>query len=112
MTYEQVMKDLRNEIDQRNVMISELKKDFEKLEFKSELVCFFFKISEPPVIFSCSYKTKNSIFQKNLYRRRPEAEHVDCGRVLTGDKASMKVIPSFHLLYFSPTSIRYREKIE
>ncbi|EGT56360.1 hypothetical protein CAEBREN_19876 [Caenorhabditis brenneri] len=66
MTYEQVMKDLRNEIDERNAIISELQKDFEKLELKSEL--------------------------KVLYKRRPETKHVDCGRVLSGDKKYLESV--------------------
>lgn len=41
MTYEQVVNDLRNEIDQRNAIISELQKDFVKMELKTEFVSFF-----------------------------------------------------------------------
>ncbi|PIC46636.1 hypothetical protein B9Z55_006260 [Caenorhabditis nigoni] len=37
ITYEQVMKDLRNEIDQRNVIINELQQDLEKMELKNDL---------------------------------------------------------------------------
>ncbi|CAP24007.2 Protein CBG02521 [Caenorhabditis briggsae] len=66
ITYEQVMKDLRNEIDQRNVIINELQQDLEKMELKNDF--------------------------KNLYRRRPETDHVDCGRILSGDKVYLESV--------------------
>ncbi|PIC46635.1 hypothetical protein B9Z55_006259 [Caenorhabditis nigoni] len=63
ITYEQVMKDLRNKIDR---IINELQQDLVKLELKNGI--------------------------KNLYRRRPETDHVDCGRILSGDKAYLESV--------------------
>lgn len=66
MTYEQVVNDLRNEIDQRNAIISELQKDFVKMELKTEF--------------------------KAIYPRRPETDHIDCGRILADDKVYLQTV--------------------
>ncbi|CAI2346376.1 unnamed protein product [Caenorhabditis sp. 36 PRJEB53466] len=66
MTYEQVMDELRNEIKERNKIITELQKDFQHLDIKSDL--------------------------KPSYRKRPETQHIDCGRILSGDKPYLETV--------------------